>query len=149
MHSSSLVRPSSPCVYILIASDRVIQKKRREYSDPNSSNNMKKINDDLASIHNVMRKTIDDVLDRYEYDCIVIIGCLYVLFRGNKLEDVSNISQNLASESKKYKFSAQQMSFLVSGCCYIDAFIIVLVGADAAMGSVDCYCSHCISHSGH
>ena len=44
--------------------DRVIQKKRREYSDPNSSNNMKKINDDLASIHNVMRKTIDDVLDR-------------------------------------------------------------------------------------
>jgi hypothetical protein len=43
----------------------VIQKKRRDYSDPNSSANMKKINEDLQSIHNVMNKTIDDVLDRY------------------------------------------------------------------------------------
>jgi vesicle transport protein SEC22 len=42
----------------------VIQKKRREYSDPTSSANMKKLNDDLASIQNIMRKTIDDVLDR-------------------------------------------------------------------------------------
>ena len=44
--------------------DRVIQKKRRDYSDPTSSANMKKLNDDLASIQNIMRKTIDDVLDR-------------------------------------------------------------------------------------
>ena len=44
--------------------DQVIQKKRREYSDPNSTANMKRLNDDLQSIHNVMRKTIDDVLDR-------------------------------------------------------------------------------------
>ena len=32
--------------------------------DPNSSANLKKLNDDLQSIHNIMRKTIDDVLDR-------------------------------------------------------------------------------------
>jgi hypothetical protein len=44
--------------------DRVIQKKRRDYLDPNSTSNMKKLNDDLQSIHNIMRKTIDDVLDR-------------------------------------------------------------------------------------
>ncbi len=44
--------------------DRIIQKKRREYLDPTSSSNMKKLNDDLQSIHNIMRKTIDDVLDR-------------------------------------------------------------------------------------
>jgi len=43
----------------------VIQKKRRDYADPNSTTNMKKLNDDLQSIHNIMRKTIDDVLDRY------------------------------------------------------------------------------------
>lgn len=48
------------------AIDRVIQKKRRDYSDPNSSANMKKINDDLQSIHNVMNKTIYDVLDRFD-----------------------------------------------------------------------------------
>lgn len=45
-------------------SDRVIQKKRRDYSDSNSTNNMKKLNDDLNNIQDIMRKTIDDVLDR-------------------------------------------------------------------------------------
>ena len=44
--------------------DRVIQKKRRDYSDSNSSNNMKRLNDDLNNIQDIMRKTIDDVLDR-------------------------------------------------------------------------------------
>ncbi len=76
--------------------DRVIQKKRREFSDPNSSANMKKLNDDLQSIHSIMRKTIDDVLDRQ-----------------NKLDDVSEISKNLASESKKYNWGAKQLSFMV------------------------------------
>jgi vesicle transport protein SEC22 len=56
---------------------------------------MKKLNDDLQSIHNIMRKTIDDVLDR-----------------GSKLDDVSAISQNLANESKKYNWGAKQLSML-------------------------------------
>eukprot|EP01034_Spumella_vulgaris_P023181 gene23181-29375_t len=78
-----------------MATNRVIQKKRRDYSDPNSSANMKKINDDLQSIHNVMNKTIYDVLDR-----------------GNKLEDVARTSQDLAEESKKYKWGAKQLSWM-------------------------------------
>lgn len=81
--------------YAFIKFDRIIQKKRREYADPNSSSNMQKLNDDLQSIHNIMRKTIDDVLDR-----------------GNKLDDVSEISKNLASESKKYKWGAKQLSLM-------------------------------------
>lgn len=80
--------------YAFIKFDRVIQRKRKDYIDPNSSANMRKLNDDLQSIHNIMRKTIDDVLDR-----------------GNKLDDVSEISKNLASESKKYKWGAKQLSF--------------------------------------
>jgi hypothetical protein len=44
--------------------DRVIQKRRRDYSDPSSTSNMKKLNDDLHSIQNIMRKSIDDILDR-------------------------------------------------------------------------------------
>jgi len=50
--------------YAYIKFDRVIQKKRREFADPNSNANSKKINEDLHSIHTIMRKTIDDVLDR-------------------------------------------------------------------------------------
>ncbi len=72
MHLLSSVRLNEVLCFILqyqplIAMcyvDRVIQKKKRDYSDPNSSANMKKLNDDLQSIHNIMRKTIDDVLDR-------------------------------------------------------------------------------------
>lgn len=81
--------------YAYIKFDRVIQKKRREYADPNSNANSKKINDDLQCIHNIMRKTIDDVLDR-----------------GNKLDDVSEMSKNLSSESKKYNWKAKQLSLL-------------------------------------
>ena len=80
--------------YAFIKFDRVIQKKRREYSDPNSAINMRKLNEDLATIENVMRKTIDDVLER-----------------GNKLDNVSEISKTLASESKKYKWYGKKLSF--------------------------------------
>ena len=34
--------------------------------------------------------------------------------RGNKLDDVSEISKNLASESKKYNWGAKQLSVMVS-----------------------------------
>ena len=44
--------------------DRVIQKKRRDYSDSNSTNNMKRLNEDLNNIQDIMRKTIDDLIDR-------------------------------------------------------------------------------------
>jgi hypothetical protein len=55
----------------------VIQRKRRDYLDPNSSSNMKKLNDDLQSIHSIMRKTIDDVLDRCVYNAVLVTGSQY------------------------------------------------------------------------
>jgi len=81
--------------YAFIKFDQIIQRKRREYADPNSSANMRKLNDELASIHHIMRKTIDDVLDR-----------------GSKLDDVQEMSKNLASDSKKYKWGAKKLSLM-------------------------------------
>ncbi len=95
--------------YAFIKFDRVIQKKKKDYADPNSQINMRKLNDDLQSIHNIMRKTIDDVLDR-----------------GNKLDDVSEVSKNLASESKKYKWSAKKLSLTALWKQY--APLVVIVG---------------------
>lgn len=46
--------------------DKFIQKKRKEYTDPNSSQNMHRLNDDLADIHNIMRQNIQEVLNRGE-----------------------------------------------------------------------------------
>ena len=57
---------------------------------------MRRLNDDLQSIQHVMRKTIDDVLDR-----------------GNKLDDVSEMSKNLVNESKNYKWGAKKLSAMV------------------------------------
>jgi vesicle transport protein SEC22 len=42
-----------------------------------------------------MRKTIDDVLDR-----------------GNKLDDVADMSKSLAQDSKKYKWGAKKLSLM-------------------------------------
>ena len=44
--------------YAFIKFDRIIQKRRRDFADPNSSANMKKMNEDLQSIQDIMRKTI-------------------------------------------------------------------------------------------
>ena len=49
--------------YAFIKFDQVIQKRRREYSDQNSTVNIMRLHDDLQGIHNVLRKTIDDVLE--------------------------------------------------------------------------------------
>lgn len=103
--------------YAFIKFDQTIQKKRRDYTDPNSSANMKRLNDDLQSIHNVMRKTIDDVLDR-----------------GNKLDDVSEMSKNLVNDSKQYKWGAKKLSamalwrqyapFVVIGCLILLILVV-------------------------
>ena len=77
--SSNLVRAASKfknpllhclkCIFLIFINclhslDRVIQKKRRDYSDSSSTNNMKRLNEDLNNIQDIMRKTIDDLIDR-------------------------------------------------------------------------------------
>ncbi|ETO82045.1 hypothetical protein, variant 2 [Phytophthora nicotianae P1976] len=72
--------------------DKFIQKKRKEYADPSSSQNMHRLNDDLADIHNIMRKNIQEVLNR-----------------GERVEHVSRISSNLADRSKDLKWGAKKL----------------------------------------
>ncbi len=103
--------------YAFIKFDRTIQKKKRDYQDPSSSANVRKLTDDLSAIQNVMRKTIDDVLDR-----------------GNKLDDVSEMSKNLASESKRFKWNSKKLSlmalykqyapFIIVGACILVILIV-------------------------
>ncbi|KAF1317832.1 Vesicle-trafficking protein sec22b, partial [Globisporangium splendens] len=78
--------------YAFIKFDKFIQKKRKEYMDPNSSQNMHRLNDDLADIHNIMRKNIQEVLNR-----------------GERVEHVSRISSNLADRSKDLKWGAKKL----------------------------------------
>jgi len=80
--------------YAFIKFDQVIQRRRKDFIDPTSRANTTKLNDDLADIQSIMRKNIDDVLNR-----------------GEKLEHVSSISNNLVAESKKFKWGAKKLTW--------------------------------------
>jgi vesicle transport protein SEC22 len=95
--------------YAFIQADPILQRKQREFMDPKSSVNCQKLNQDLSDIHSIMRQNISQVLDR-----------------GEKLEQVSQISQNLMSESKKFKWGAKKLSWWAK----VNAYAPV-----AAMGS--------------
>lgn len=80
--------------YAFIQADPILQRKQREFIDVKSSANAHKLNRDLTDIHSIMRQNISQVLDR-----------------GEKLENVSEISSNLMSESKKFKWGAKKLTF--------------------------------------
>lgn len=80
--------------YAFIKFDLVIQRRRKEFVDPTSRQNTTKLNEDLADIQSIMRKNINEVLNR-----------------GEKLENVSNISNNLVAESKKFKWGAKKLTW--------------------------------------
>lgn len=63
--------------YAFIKFDKVIQRKRKEFLDPQSRNNMARLNDDLADIHNIMKRNIEEVLNRGER---LDRECIYIFF---------------------------------------------------------------------
>mmetsp|Transcript_24246 Transcript_24246/g.38205 ORF Transcript_24246/g.38205 Transcript_24246/m.38205 type:complete len:176 (+) Transcript_24246:170-697(+) len=80
--------------YAFIKFDLIIQRRRKDFVDPTSRQNTTKLNEDLADIQSIMRKNINEVLDR-----------------GEKLENVGNISSNLVRESKKFKWGAKKLTW--------------------------------------
>ena len=80
--------------YQFIKFDKFIQRKQKEYVDPSSRGNSNKLNEDLADIQSIMKKNIQEVLNR-----------------GDKLDHVSRVSDSLVSESKKFKWGAKKLSF--------------------------------------
>jgi vesicle transport protein SEC22 len=97
--------------------DPIIQRKQREYKDQNAvaaNNNKSQLTEDLSEIHSIMRKNIDEILNR-----------------GEKLDQVSNISQELRSKSKDFKWGAKKLTWQARMQQYapmaIGIFIIVTV----------------------
>lgn len=92
--------------YAFIKFDLIIQRRRKDFVDPTSRQNTTKLNEDLADIQSIMRKNIDEVLNR-----------------GEKLENVSNISNNLVAESKKFKVREYV-------CVCVHAFVILILDCE-------------------
>jgi len=83
----STVRP-----YAYIHYDPILTKHQRSYQDPNSLIRSDKLNQDLEEIHSIMKSNINSVLNR-----------------GEKLEGISNVSNSLMEESKKFTWGAKKL----------------------------------------
>ena len=83
--------------YAYIQFDRRLQAKRRQYADPRRVGAASQLDADLADIHSIMRRNIDEVLNR-----------------GERLDALVETSQTLRSEAGKYKWGAKKFSLMVA-----------------------------------
>ena len=74
--------------------DNFISKTKTTYADARASANLDKLNDELKDVTKVMTKNIEDLL-----------------YRGDNLEKMGEISSRLRDDSKKYKRAAVRINW--------------------------------------
>lgn len=74
--------------------DNFLSKTKKIYQDQRAQSNIDKLNDDLADVKNVMSKNIEDLL-----------------YRGDSLDKMSDLSSSLKNDSIKYRKKAQRINF--------------------------------------
>ena len=88
--------------------DPIIQRKQKEFQDERQQRS--KLNDDLSEIQNIMKKNINDILDR-----------------GEKLDNVQNISQDLLKQSSGFKWGARKLTFQARMQQYLPMIVVSLM----------------------
>jgi len=76
--------------YAFIQFDTFIQRTKKTYQDSRASQNLDKLNDELRDVTKVMTKNIEDLL-----------------YRGDSLERMGELSGRLREDSRKYKKSCR------------------------------------------
>ena len=71
-----------------------MQRTKKTYQDSRASQNLDKLNDELKDVTKVMTKNIEDLL-----------------YRGDSLERMGDMSQRLREDSKKYKRAAVRINW--------------------------------------
>jgi vesicle transport protein SEC22 len=101
--------------YAFITFDQTIQKKKREYSNQDSSDNMRRLKSELTDITNIMSQNIDDILKR-----------------GENLEDLGHRSRTLKNSSKVFEKQAKWLrmckeiqQYAIVGCVLL--FIVIVL----------------------
>lgn len=77
-----------------MAFDTFIQRTKKAYQDTRASSNLDKLNDELKDVTKVMTKNIEDLL-----------------YRGDSLERMGDMSTRLRDESKKYRQAAVRINW--------------------------------------
>ena len=80
--------------YFFITFDRAVQRKRTEFRDPNSSSAVAKLNEGLAEVNTIVRKSLEEMIAR-----------------GDALEDVSGRALTLRDEAKRFDKSSKYLNF--------------------------------------
>lgn len=85
---SSMARP-----YGFSSFDTFLSKTKKIYQDQRAQSNIDKLNNDLADVKKVMTKNIEDLL-----------------YRGDSLDKMSDLSSSLRNDSIKYRKRAQRIN---------------------------------------
>jgi len=94
--------------YRFINYDPLIQRKQKEFQDERQQRS--KLNDDLSEIQSIMKKNITDILDR-----------------GEKLDNVQNISAELMTKSSTFKWGTRKLTLQARLQQYLPLIIGVLI----------------------
>lgn len=86
---SPVLRP-----YAFMEFDTFISRTKATYSDTRATQNLDKLNDDLRDVTKVMTKSIEDLL-----------------YRGDSLERMGELSSRLRDDSKKYRKAAVKINW--------------------------------------
>ena len=91
--SSNYLSPSCR-PYAFVEFDTFIQRTKKTYQDSRASANLDRLNDELRDVTKVMTKNIEDLL-----------------YRGDSLERMGDMSQRLREDSKKYRKAAVRINW--------------------------------------
>lgn len=93
-YSSSQYLSASCRPYAFVEFDTFIQRTRKTYQDSRATQNLDKLNDELKDVSKVMTKNIEDLL-----------------YRGESLERMGDMSQRLREDSRKYRKAARKINW--------------------------------------
>jgi vesicle transport protein SEC22 len=93
-YSSSQYLSTSCRPYAFVEFDTFIQRTKKTYQDSRATQNLGKLNDELKDVTKVMTKNIEDLL-----------------YRGDSLERMGDMSQRLREDSRKYKRAAVRINW--------------------------------------
>lgn len=93
-HSSNQYLSSSCRPYAFMEFDTFMQRTKKTYQDSRASQNLDKLNDELRDVTKVMTKNIEDLL-----------------YRGDSLERMGEMSGRLREDSKKYRRAAVRINW--------------------------------------
>ncbi|CAM1508076.1 Fc.00g049240.m01.CDS01 [Cosmosporella sp. VM-42] len=93
-YSTSQIHNPGLRPYAFMEFDNFIAKTKTTYADARASQNLDKLNDELRDVTKVMTKNIEDLL-----------------YRGDSLERMGEISNRLRDDSKKYRRAAVRINW--------------------------------------